>query len=37
VGYDEKSKTFGLLQFAKGFAPCLIGLYGGFFETLDAM
>lgn len=37
IAYDEKSGKFGLLQFAEGYAPCLLGLYGGFFDTLDAM
>ena len=35
--YDECSATFGLVQFADGHEPCLIGLYGDFFTTLEAM
>jgi hypothetical protein len=37
VAYDEKSGKFGLLQFVEGYAPCLLGLYGGFLDALDAM
>ena len=35
--YDEHSKSFGLAQFADGYEPCLIGFYGNFFTTFDAM
>ena len=37
VAYDEKAGKFGLMQFAEGYSPCLLGLYGGFWETLEAM
>lgn len=37
IAYDEKSGKFGLVQFAKGYAPCLLGLYGGFWDALKAM
>ena len=37
VAYHEESKQFGLVQLTKEYAPCLIGLYGGFFNTLEAM
>jgi len=37
VVYDERSGHFGLAQFAKGYEPCLIGIYGDFFKTLEAM
>ena len=35
--YDECSASFGLAQFAEGYEPCLIGLYGDFFAALEAM
>jgi hypothetical protein len=37
VVYDEGDKMFGLAQFAEGYEPCLFGLYGDFFTTLEAM
>ena len=37
VVYDERSGEFGLAQFAEGYEPCLIGIYGDFFTTLEAM
>ncbi len=37
VVYDEASGEFGLAQFAEGYEPCLIGIYGDFFTTLGAM
>jgi hypothetical protein len=37
IAYDETSGEFGLLQFAEGYEPFLIGLYGTFFDALDAM
>lgn len=37
VVYDERSGKFGLAQFAEGYAPCLIGIYGDFFTALEAM
>lgn len=37
IAYHEESKQFGLVQLTKEYAPCLIGLYGGFFNTLEAM
>lgn len=37
IVYDEASGTFGLAQFAEGYDPCLLGFYGGFFTTLEAM
>jgi hypothetical protein len=37
VVYDEESGEFGLAQFATGYEPCLIGIYGDFFTTLEAM
>jgi len=37
VVYDEVSGEFGLAQFAKGYEPCLVGIYGDFFTTLEAM
>lgn len=37
VVYDECSGSFGLAQFADDYEPCLIGLYGNFFTTLEAM
>ena len=30
VVYDERSGQFGLAQFANGYEPCLIGIYGDF-------
>jgi len=37
IAYDEQSKQFGLVQLTKEYEPCLLGLYGRFFETLEAM
>ena len=37
VVFDEATGTFGLAQFAEGYDPCLLGLYGDFFSTLEAM
>jgi hypothetical protein len=37
VVYDECSGNFSLAQFADGYDPCLIGLYGDCFTTLEAM
>jgi hypothetical protein len=37
IVYDELSGTFGLAQFANGYEPCLLGFYGDFFTTLEAM
>ena len=37
IVYDESARSFGLVQFADGYEPCLIGLYGDFFTTLGAM
>jgi len=37
IAYDEETERFGLIQLAKGYEPCLLGLYGGFFDALDAM
>jgi hypothetical protein len=37
IVYDEYSGSFGLAQFADAYEPCLIGLYGDFFTTLEAM
>ena len=37
VVFDEGSGQFGLAQFAIGYEPCLLGLYGNFFEALKAM
>ncbi len=37
IAYDEGTEQFGLIQMVKGYEPCLIGLYGGFFDALDAM
>jgi hypothetical protein len=37
IVYDECSANFGFAQFADGYEPCLIGLYGNFFTTLDAI
>jgi hypothetical protein len=28
VVYDGKTAQFGLMQFAEGYSPCLLGLYG---------
>ena len=35
--YHEESGEFGLTQFAEGYAPCLLGLYGQFFDAFEAM
>src|SRR6266513_4881025 len=37
IAYDEQTQRFGLIQLAKGYKPCLLGSYGGFFDALDAM
>ena len=37
IAYEEKSHKFGLVQLAKDYQPCLIGFYGGFFDTLEGM
>ena len=37
VAYSEQDSAFGLIQFAEGYEPCLLGIYGGFWETFDAM
>ncbi len=37
VAYDEPTGQFGLVQFANGYEPCLLGLYGDFFDAFDAM
>jgi hypothetical protein len=37
VVYHEEPGEFGLTQFAEGWAPCLLGLYGEFFDAFDAM
>lgn len=37
VVFDELTRSFGLAQFASGFAPCLFGIYGDFFAALEAM
>ena len=37
VAYDEQTQRFGLVQLAKGYEPCVLGLYGGFYDALDAM
>jgi hypothetical protein len=37
IAYEEKSGKYGLIQFAAGYEPFLIGLYGAFFDALDAM
>jgi hypothetical protein len=37
VVYDERSGQFGLAQFTAGYEPCLIGIYGDFFDALEAM
>jgi hypothetical protein len=37
VVYDGKTAQFGLMQYAEGYSPCLLGLYGGFWETPEAM
>ena len=37
IAYNERTEQFGLIQMVKGYEPCLIGLYGGFFDALDAM
>jgi hypothetical protein len=37
VVYDEGSRQYGLVQFAAGYTPTLLGLYDGFFEALEAM
>ena len=37
VVFDEVSRQFGLAQFAHGYQPCVIGLYGTFFDALEAM
>ena len=37
VVYDERSGQFGLAQFAAGYEPCLIVIYGDFFAALEAM
>ena len=37
IVYSEADSAFGLIQWAKGYEPCLFGIYGSFLETLDAM
>lgn len=37
VVYHETSEEFGLVQFTEGHSPCLLGLYGSFFDALDGM
>ena len=37
VVFEEHSKMFGLAQFAEGYKPCVFGLYGSFFNALEAM
>ena len=37
VVYSEEDAAFGLVQFAKGYEPCLFGIYGSFINTFDAM
>ncbi len=37
IAYEETAAEFGLVQFAVGYEPCLLGLYGDFFSTLEAM
>lgn len=37
VVYHEASAGFGLVQFAEGYAPCILGLHRTFFEAFDAM
>ena len=37
VVYDEETQGFGLTALEDGRTPCLIGLYGGFFDTLAAL
>ncbi len=37
IVYDETANEFGLVQFAVGYEPCLLGLYGDFFSTFEAM
>jgi hypothetical protein len=35
VVFDELTATYGLVEMRKGYDPCLIGLYGTFFDTLE--
>ena len=37
VAYQEQTGRFCLVQLVNGYEPCLLGLYAGFFEALDAM
>ena len=37
VVFHEASGQFGLTQFADSYRPCLIGIYGQFFDAFDAM
>jgi hypothetical protein len=37
VVYDEEGDKFGLAQFADGYEPCCLGIYGDFFTALEAM
>jgi len=37
VVYSEPDDEFGLLQFAEGYEPCLLGLYGDFWSAFNAM
>ncbi len=37
VAYDERSKVFGLVEFNPDLPPVLVGMYGGFLETMEAM
>jgi len=37
VVYHDGAGQFGLAQFAEGYPPCLLGLYGQFFDAFDAM
>lgn len=37
VVYEESSGKIGLAQFTQDYQPCMIGLYGDFFSTLEAM
>lgn len=37
VVYSEPDEQFGLVQFVPGYQPCLLGIYGDFWSTFDAM
>ena len=37
VVYSEDDAAYGLVQFGEGYEPCLLGIYGSFITTFDAM